>query len=100
MFIEGAGTFLRLVGFDVTVNKNHVVGVIVLHPKMTASGGVRFYRAEMGMVAHDVCGFVVNFCKAAGITEHEISGVHLFDIKHFWRGFPNGVRPNPGICGN
>ena len=63
MFVEGSGAFIGTVGFRMTVNKDHIVGVVVLHPEVTASGGVFFYRTEVRVVTHGTGTGV-----AAGIT--------------------------------
>ena len=74
MFVEGSGALLRFVAFNVTVNKYHIVGIVMLHPEVTASGRVGFDRTEVGVVAHDIRSFIVFLYKTAGVAEQEVSG--------------------------
>ena len=52
IFVEGLGALHRLIGFDMTVDKDHIIGTIVLHPEVSAAGGILFGRTEMRMVSH------------------------------------------------
>ena len=52
VLIESPGTLLRRIGFNMTVDENHIISVVMLHPEMPATGLISFDRTESRMIAH------------------------------------------------